>query len=710
MVDDNIKVVVRCRPPNAREQREKAEIVVRMDPSRAQVTLVPVDEGQKGDKQAKKSSRTFTFDAVYDQQARNDEIFEVSFKPLINAVLTGFNATIFAYGQTGAGKTWTMGGSKEQPGATPNSFRHIFEAINGADETKNFLVVASYLELYNEEIRDLLRASDKLPLKEHKDRGVYVDGLSQHRVRSADELIKLMDTGFANRHVAATQMNDTSSRSHSIFMVRIECSEIIEGKETIRVGKLNLVDLAGSERQSKTGATGDTLIEGAKINLSLSALGLVISKLVEGAHHIPYRDSKLTRLLQDSLGGNSKTLMCANISPASTNYDESLSTLRYADRAKQIKNKPKINEDPKDAQIRQLREHIAHLEAQLAEAQASGGRQADILRLGQNLISAIKGDDLNDESDEASKDAPDEGEDDESTEEEIVFVEDDASKKAAEEAEARKRRLKEEREQKLKELQEKQDLNDATITTLTDLKNEITRIKEEMFVAKELKSKVRTKNKELEETQKKYASRLEKENALKLALQAKQAEHESRASEVRGVVDRAQLMEERIAQMQAQIDETTQEIEDLKTAHDMAMEDGRAQLYEIDKRSVLLELITRSYIPPNEVARAERIAVYDEESMQWVTSPEKLAEERQALLRLVRRLQVVYPSGGTKPAFLSQDAGDAGFADLAHVSRNIMGVEPELPERLTVGDQMEGQFDGYESNLEMFYSNVNEYE
>ena len=205
-------------------------------------------------------------------------------------------------------------------------------------------------------------------MKEHPDKGVYVNELSWHECKKSIDCEKLMDKGNKNRMTGATLMNADSSRSHSIFTINVEmCEQGDDGEEHFRVGKLNLVDLAGSERQSKTGASGDRLKEATKINLSLSALGNVISALVDGkSKHIPYRDSKLTRLLQDSLGGNTKTLMIAAVSPAADNYDETLSTLRYANRAKNIKNKPKINEDPKDALLRQLQDEINLLKAQLA--------------------------------------------------------------------------------------------------------------------------------------------------------------------------------------------------------------------------------------------------------------------------------------------------------------------------------------------------------
>lgn len=197
---------------------------------------------------------------------------------------------------------------------------------------------------------------------------MYISDLSWHECKKVQDCEKLMDRGNKNRSTGATLMNADSSRSHSIFTLNVEmCENDESGEEHYRLGKLNLVDLAGSERLAKTGATGDRLKEATKINLSLSALGNVISALVDGkSKHIPYRDSKLTRLLQDSLGGNTKTLMVAAISPAADNYEETLSTLRYANRAKNIKNKPKINEDPKDAMLRQLQDEIRLLKEQLA--------------------------------------------------------------------------------------------------------------------------------------------------------------------------------------------------------------------------------------------------------------------------------------------------------------------------------------------------------
>jgi kinesin family protein 3/17 len=251
-------------------------------------------------------------------------------------------------------------------GIIPNAFIHIFEKIAAAppDAGVEFLVRASYIEIYNEQVRDLLGVDAKasMDLKEDPEKGVYVKDLTTVVVKDYSEIEAAIEQGNSVREVGATAMNADSSRSHSIFTAVIETSERLpdakeDDKPKIKAGKLNLIDLAGSERQAKTEAEGTRLLEATKINLSLSALGNVISALSLGKKgHIPYRDSKLTRLLQDSLGGNSKTVMLTAVSPADYNFDETLSTLRYANRAKNIKNKPKINEDPKDALLRQFQQ------------------------------------------------------------------------------------------------------------------------------------------------------------------------------------------------------------------------------------------------------------------------------------------------------------------------------------------------------------------
>ena len=286
-----------------------------------------------------------------------------------------------ADGQTGCGKTFTMEGVRGVPelrGIIPTTFAQVFSLIDqNAAPGKQFLVRASYIEIYNEEVRDLTADNPKArcEVKEDKDKGVYIKGLANNEVKCEADLEAVMAKGNSNRTVGATLMNADSSRSHSIFCITVECSEpdTVKGGDEVKIkqGKLNLVDLAGSERQGKTQAEGVRLKEATKINLSLSALGNVIEALVANAsgkaRHIPYRDSKLTRLLQDSLGGNTKTVMIAAVSPADYNFDETLSTLRYANRAKNIKNKPKVNEDPKDALLREYQDEIKRLKMILEE-------------------------------------------------------------------------------------------------------------------------------------------------------------------------------------------------------------------------------------------------------------------------------------------------------------------------------------------------------
>ncbi|XP_039638805.1 kinesin-like protein KIF3C isoform X1 [Perca fluviatilis] len=366
---ESVKVVVRCRPLNRKEESNgPAGGIVQMDLRLGQVIL------RNPRASASEPQKTFTFDAVYDANSKQRDLYDESVRPLIDSVLAGFNGTIFAYGQTGTGKTYTMQGAwldPEKRGVIPNAFDHIFTHISRSQSDKQYLVRASYLEIYLEEVRDLLDPNHgnarALELRENPESGVYVRDLTSCVCKSIKEIEEVMNVGNQARAVGATDMNEHSSRSHALFLITVECSQPgPDGRKHIRVGRLNLVDLAGSERQAKTGVQGERLKEAAKINLSLSALGNVISALADGrSSHVPYRDSKLTRLLQDSLGGNAKTVMVATLGPAPQHYDETLTTLRYANRAKNIQNQPRVNEDPKDALLREFQLEIARLRAQL---------------------------------------------------------------------------------------------------------------------------------------------------------------------------------------------------------------------------------------------------------------------------------------------------------------------------------------------------------
>ena len=290
--------------------------------------------------------------------SRQTDIFDFSIRPTVDDILNGYNGTVFAYGQTGSGKSFTMMGADIDDditrGIIPRIVEQIFASISAAPPTTEYTVRVSYMEIYMERIRDLLQPqNDNLPIHEEKMRGVYVKGLTEFYVGSVPEVYEVMRAGGNNRATAATKMNQESSRSHSIFVITVAQKNVESG--SAKSGQLFLVDLAGSEKVGKTGASGQTLEEAKKINKSLSALGMVINALTDGkSTHVPYRDSKLTRILQESLGGNSRTTLIICCSPSSFNADETVSTLRFGERAKKIQNKAKINAELSPAELKAL--------------------------------------------------------------------------------------------------------------------------------------------------------------------------------------------------------------------------------------------------------------------------------------------------------------------------------------------------------------------
>ncbi|KAF5188121.1 Kinesin-like protein [Thalictrum thalictroides] len=307
------------------------------------------------------SGVSYAFDHVFDQECTNSRVYEHLTKDIIRAAVDGFNGTAFAYGQTSSGKTFTMNGSDNDPGIVPLAVKDIFHNIMMMTD-REFLIRVSYLEIYNEEIKDLLAPDDqKLQIHESLERGIFVAGLREEIVNSAEQVLQLIQSGEVNRHFGETNMNTRSSRSHTIFRMVIES----KGKDrsstadyscvdAIRVSVLNLVDLAGSERIVKTGAGGVRLKEGKYINKSLLVLGNVINKLSDGGKqrgHIPYRDSKLTRILQPALGGNAKTSIICTIAPEEVHIEETRGTLQFASRAKRITNCAQVNEILTDAAL-----------------------------------------------------------------------------------------------------------------------------------------------------------------------------------------------------------------------------------------------------------------------------------------------------------------------------------------------------------------------
>lgn len=359
-----------------------------------QTTLTPPagEFKPKNNKASLEQPKSFAYDKSYWSFGRDDQhfagqenVFEDLGKPLLDNAFQGYNNCIFAYGQTGSGKSYSMMGYGAEAGVIPRICREMFDRIGTLQQDKNTTctVEVSYLEIYNEKVRDLLNPANKgnLKVREHPSTGPYVEDLAKLVVRSNDEIENLMDEGNKARTVAATNMNETSSRSHAVFTLTLTQKKHDEDTkmDAERVAKISLVDLAGSERANSTGATGARLKEGAEINRSLSTLGRVIAALADvsagkkkSASMIPYRDSVLTWLLKDSLGGNSLTAMIAAISPADINFEETLSTLRYADSAKRIKQHAVVNEDANARMIRELKEELAQLRAKLG-AGVTGG-------------------------------------------------------------------------------------------------------------------------------------------------------------------------------------------------------------------------------------------------------------------------------------------------------------------------------------------------
>jgi kinesin family protein 3/17 len=609
-----VKVVVRIRPLSSKEKQDGHEAVAEAFEDRGLITV----RNPKSD--SSEPPKSFTFDAVFSSTCTQRQIYDTCAAPIVKSALEGYNGTVFAYGQTGAGKTHTMEGEPDPPnkrGIIPNAFQHIFDHVALGDDSGShkYLVRASYFEIYQEEIRDLLSKDPKnrLELKESSDSGVYVKDLTSFVVKSTSEIDHVMQAGKKNRSVGETLMNQASSRSHSVFTIVIECCVSDERGEHIRVGKLNLVDLAGSERQSKTGATGDRLKEATKINLSLSALGNVISALIDGkSQHIPYRDSKLTRILQDSLGGNTKTVMCANAGPAEYNYDETISTLRYANRAKNIKNKPKINEDPKDAMLREYQEEIQRLKAQLM---GMGGNEGGgmVTIDGQEInINNIKG-----------------------------GVSEEYLKELQQKADLEKEEIKRRAEQEMKELMERQDATEGDKRALKEklekeskarmdmenqrltLQNKLKAMEEKLIVGGEMASKAAKQEAELRKAEQELAAR--KESELGLARQMAEQEEQNLLLEEKygSLQDEVDAKTKKLKKLWSKFQQTKTEIKDITEEHQVEKQDMLETIRDLTRQLKLKEVIIHNFVPPEEARQFDDIenggrAVWKDEAETWV--------------------------------------------------------------------------------------------
>lgn len=374
----NIQVFVRCRPLKPEEKRSVVDVL----PDRREIKVAERNSSTSYD------TKNFYFDQVFEPNTCQLLVYKTVVSPLIEQVLQGFNCTVFAYGQTGTGKTYTMEGERSEEdlsweddphsGIIPRAISQLFDALKGNDS--EFTMRVSFLELYNEDTYDLLSSLDdtsKLKVfDDAKKRGsVIVGGLEEVGVKSKAEIYDILRRGSAKRQTATTLLNACSSRSHTIFSITVHIRESsIEGEELLKTGKLNLVDLAGSENIGRSGAQDKRAREAGNINQSLLTLGRVITALVEKRPHVPYRESKLTRLLQDSLGGKTKTSIIATISPAPLDVEDTLSTLDYASRAKRITNKPEMNQRlTKKALLREYTNEIERLRRDLQATREKNG-------------------------------------------------------------------------------------------------------------------------------------------------------------------------------------------------------------------------------------------------------------------------------------------------------------------------------------------------
>lgn len=616
---ESVRVVVRCRPMNGKEKAASYDKVVDVDVKLGQVSV----KNPKGT--SHEMPKTFTFDAVYDWNAKQFELYDETFRPLVDSVLQGFNGTIFAYGQTGTGKTYTMEGVRGDPekrGVIPNSFDHIFTHISRS-QNQQYLVRASYLEIYQEEIRDLLSKDQtkRLELKERPDTGVYVKDLSSFVTKSVKEIEHVMNVGNQNRSVGATNMNEHSSRSHAIFVITIECSEVgLDGENHIRVGKLNLVDLAGSERQAKTGAQGERLKEATKINLSLSALGNVISALVDGkSTHIPYRDSKLTRLLQDSLGGNAKTVMVANVGPASYNVEETLTTLRYANRAKNIKNKPRVNEDPKDALLREFQEEIARLKEQQEKLEI----------------------------------------------EKRAIVEDHSL--VAEE----KMRLLKEKEKKMEDLRREKDAAEMLGAKIKAMESKL------LVGGKNIVDHTNEQQKILEQKRQEIAEQKRREREIQQQMESRDEETLELKETYTSLQQEVDIKTKKLKKLFSKLQAVKAEIHDLQEEHIKERQELEQTQNELTRELKLKHLIIENFIPLEEKNKIMNRSFFDDEEDHWKLHPITRLENQQMMKRPVSAV------GYKRP--LSQHARMSMMIrpEPRYRAENIMLLELDMPSRTT---------------------------
>jgi myosin heavy subunit len=588
----------------------------------------------------------------------------------------------------------------ELRGLIANSFTQIFQTIEQTTKEKDFMVTITMIEIYNEQIRDLLGKDPKQPLElqDAGDKGMRIKGIHECKVSNLEQVENAMKIGRKNRAVGSTLMNQVSSRSHSILTIVVETSEKspIDGESHIRVGKLNLVDLAGSERAAKTGATGDQLREGIEINLSLSALGNVISALVSSkASHVPYRTSKLTRILQDSLGGNTKTVMVANISPAEDNKEETLSTLRYATRAKEIKNKPTVNQDPKDAKLKAFYEEIQKLKKELEKFQG-GASPATPLQAGVpttfTITSSIDEAKLNEmmEKNESEKRKLIESMKNQSEEEKKKLLVE--QKKIEEERRRIEDELKRRHEQLEMEKKEKEELT----AKIAELQSAIVCGGNALAeLNKEQEEQIRRQNEELER-------RKQEELRLKREMEEQMDERLALEEQYASIQEEVDIKTKKLKKLWNKFQLVKAEIGDLQQEFQEEREDYLFTIREYERELRLKQKIIDYFIPKEEVEKIRRRAVWDDEADDYKIKNIHLAGNYTEFTR---------PQSAARSTISSQSA--------RFKTSSIISLELDMPERTTqdyenyddrsnavdsvtsimVGDNMDSSFFSYGSSV-----------
>lgn len=572
-----VKVAIRLRPMSKNERAKNFEKIIDIDQKQGSAFITNPQNHSKVQ---------FTYDFAFPHNCNQEEIYENTSAPVVDAVLQGINGTIFAYGQTGTGKTYTMDGEVkgDNRGIVPRAFEHIFDYMTANSESHKFSVTITYVEIYNEQIRDLLAEHEhegSLNIREDPDKGFYIQGVNEKTVKTIDDLFKYQKYGKERRVTRQTNMNDESSRSHSILTLNIETLTMIEGGQHVRKARLNLVDLAGSERVAKTGAEGQGFKEGVSINYALMILGNCISALTsKNRSHIPYRDSSLTKLLRDSLGGNAKTLMIATLGPADYNFSESMSTLRYAENAKKIENKPKVNMDPKDALLMQYQTELEALQAQLknkGNTDAQLGATEDVIRAREEKLEKQK----------------------------QMLAE--ASHMAKEEREALQKQLAD----KQRELEAEKGKKNQFVGRLQELQKFL------VNGSKELMARTQKNDAEINAIREKLKKREEHANKLQKEIEEKKAKKQQMMEQCKTIQDKVQLVSEKFTETVNKYKNLKAKVPEVQKTIQEDREQLANQVDAYNRQLELYSLIIDNFIPECEVKRVRDAAVYDNEKGEW---------------------------------------------------------------------------------------------